>query len=70
MTAFKAACVQLNSGSDMAANLQAAQTAIHAAAASGASGVKTRSRSVIASSASAYRSTEKSLGTSHGTIRT
>jgi predicted amidohydrolase len=36
MTAFKAACVQLNSGSDMAANLQAAQTAIRAAAAGGA----------------------------------
>jgi predicted amidohydrolase len=36
MTAFKAACVQLNSGNDMAANLQAAETAIRAAAAKGA----------------------------------
>jgi predicted amidohydrolase len=36
MTAFKAACVQLNSGNDMAANLQAAETAIRAAAAQGA----------------------------------
>jgi deaminated glutathione amidase len=36
MTAFKAACVQLNSGNDMAANLQAAETAIRSAAASGA----------------------------------
>ncbi|MDB5810610.1 MAG: Amidohydrolase [Betaproteobacteria bacterium] len=36
MTAFKAACVQLNSGSDMAANLLAAETAIVSAAASGA----------------------------------
>jgi predicted amidohydrolase len=36
MTAFKAACVQLNSGSDMAVNLRAAETAIREAAASGA----------------------------------
>ncbi len=36
MTAFKAACVQLNSGNDLAANLQAAETAIRSAAASGA----------------------------------
>ena len=36
MTAFKAACVQLNSGSDMAANLGAAETAIRSAAGSGA----------------------------------
>jgi predicted amidohydrolase len=36
MTAFKAACVQLNSGNDMAANLKAAGTAIQSAAASGA----------------------------------
>ena len=36
MTAFKAACVQLNSGNDLAANLHAAETAIRSAAASGA----------------------------------
>jgi len=36
MTAFKAACVQLNSGNDLAANLRAAETAIRSAAASGA----------------------------------
>ena len=36
MTAFKAACVQLNSGNDMAANLQAAETAIRSASGSGA----------------------------------
>src|SRR3954466_3401299 len=36
MTAFKAACVQLNSGSDMAANLAAAETFIRSAAAQGA----------------------------------
>ena len=36
MTAFKAACVQLNSGNDMAVNLQAAETAIREAAARGA----------------------------------
>jgi len=36
MTAFKAACVQLNSGNDLAANLRVAETAIRSAAASGA----------------------------------
>ena len=36
MTAFKAACVQLNSGNDLAANLRAAETAIRSAVASGA----------------------------------
>lgn len=36
MTAFKAACVQLNSGNDMAANLSAAEAAIRSAAAGGA----------------------------------
>ncbi len=36
MTAFKAACVQLNSGNDMAANLRAAEMAIRSAAGSGA----------------------------------
>lgn len=36
MTAFKAACVQLNSGNDMDANLRAAETAVRAAAAGGA----------------------------------
>ena len=36
MTAFKAACVQLNSGNDMDANLRAAETAIRSAAADGA----------------------------------
>jgi deaminated glutathione amidase len=36
MTAFKAACVQLNSGNDMAANLLAAETFIRSAAADGA----------------------------------
>ena len=36
MTAFKAACVQLNSGNDMDANLRAAEDAIRGAAAGGA----------------------------------
>jgi predicted amidohydrolase len=36
MTAFTAACVQLNSGNDMEANLRAAETAIRSAAARGA----------------------------------
>jgi predicted amidohydrolase len=36
MTAFKVACVQLNSGNDMNANLQAAEAAIRGAAAAGA----------------------------------
>jgi predicted amidohydrolase len=36
MTAFKAACVQLNSGHDMDANLRAAEAAVRSAAASGA----------------------------------
>ena len=36
MTAFKAACVQLNSGSDMDANLRAAEAAIRTAVAGGA----------------------------------
>ena len=36
MTAFKVACVQLNSGNDMNANLQAAEAAIRGAAAGGA----------------------------------
>lgn len=36
MTAFKAACVQLNSGNDMAANLEAAEFFIRKAAADGA----------------------------------
>ena len=36
MTAFKAACVQLNSGNDMDANLRAAEAGIRSAAADGA----------------------------------
>ena len=36
MTAFKVACVQLNSGNDMTANLRAAEDAIRGAAAGGA----------------------------------
>ena len=36
MASFKAACVQLNSGNDMSANLTAAGTAVRAAAAQGA----------------------------------
>lgn len=36
MTAFKAACVQLNAGNDMAVNLRAAETFIRTAAADGA----------------------------------
>ena len=36
MTAFKAACVQLNSGNDMDANLCAAEAGIRSAAADGA----------------------------------
>ena len=36
MTAFKVACVQLNSGNDLAANLQAAERAVRAAVTQGA----------------------------------
>ena len=36
MTAFKVACVQLNSGNDMSANLQAVEAAVRSAAADGA----------------------------------
>ena len=36
MTTFRAACVQLNSGSDVAANLETAEAAIRDAASQGA----------------------------------